>query len=149
MTPPTTPPITPLDVDVELAALLAACHLPIADLAANADVRLYGCRVEGALVGAVGLECLGRVALLRSLAVASSRRGKGLGQALVTSAEEHAAAQGIDTLYLLTTTATAFFTPLGYTPAERAQAPAAIRATPQFAGLCPATAILMSKRLHA
>lgn len=144
-----TPPITPLAVDAELTALLDACGLPTTDLAANAGVQLYGCRIEGKLAGAVGLERLGRVALLRSLAVTPAERGKGWGQALVASAEDHARVQGIDTLYLLTTTATAFFTALNYSPAERALAPEVIRATPQFAGLCPASATLMSKRLPA
>lgn len=143
-----TPPITPQAVDAELTTLLAGCDLPTSDLVANARVRLYGCRIDGELVGAVGLESLGRVALLRSLAVAPSQRGKGLGQALVANAERHATTQGMDTLYLLTTTASGFFAELGYTPADRTQAPEAIRATPQFAGLCPATATFMSKRLH-
>lgn len=144
-----TPPITPLEVDAELTALLAACDLATSDLVANARVRLYGGRTDGELVGAVGFESVGRVALLRSLAVAPSQRGKGLGQVLVASAEAHAGEQGIDTLYLLTTTAAAFFARLGYSAVERALAPTAIRATSQFAGLCPAAATLMCKRLGA
>jgi amino-acid N-acetyltransferase len=142
-----TPPITAQAVDAELTTLLAGCDLPTSDLVANALVRLYGGRIDGELVGVVGFEPFGQVALLRSLAVAPSQRGKGLGQALVASAEAHATAQGIDSLYLLTTTAAAFFARLGYTTVERALAPAAIRATRQFAGLCPAAATLMCKRL--
>ena len=143
-----TTPITPVEIDAELTALLTTCGLPTSDLSSNNPPQLYGYRVEGELVGTVGLEPFGSAALLRSLAVAPAQRGKRLGQMLVASAEDHATAQGVTTLYLLTTTAAAFFAGLGYTPAERAQAPAAIRATPQFAGLCPASATFMSKRLR-
>lgn len=144
-----TPPVLPLDTDPELTALLVACELPATDLDASAHLKLYGCRVNGGLVGTVGLECHAPAALLRSLAVARSQRGQGMGQALVASAEGYAAAQGITTLYLLTTTAAPFFAALGYRLTERTEAPAAIRATTQFAGLCPASATFMSKRLRA
>ena len=54
---------------------------------------------------------------------------------------------GVGDLYLLTTTAASFFTRLGFQPADRATAPAAIRASREFAEACPATAAFMRRSL--
>lgn len=68
---------------------------------------------------------------------------------LVSNAETWAAAQGVKTLYLLTTTAVAFFVRLGYEVISRSEAPLAIAATGQFAALCPASSTFMRKVLAA
>ncbi|NYZ61869.1 arsenic resistance N-acetyltransferase ArsN2 [Luteimonas deserti] len=129
-------------------ALLTAGGLPVSDLRDGA-VTLFA-HVDGdRLEGVVGLEIHGPSALLRSLAVAEGARGTGLGAALVAHAERHATAQGVRTVYLLTTSAAAFFARHGYRHADRGLAPAAIAATPQFAGLCPASSAFMSKVLAA
>lgn len=130
-----------------LMELLAACKLPVADISASGPAQFFGAFSGDTLVGAVGLEPHGQVALLRSLAVTPALRGSGLGKALVAFAEQQAAAHGGAMLYLLTTTAEPFFSAIGYAAAFRADAPAAIQATAQFSGLCPAAATLMSKRL--
>jgi amino-acid N-acetyltransferase len=93
------------------------------------------------------LELFGDVALLRSLVVAASARGQGAGSALLLQAEAHARAHGVRTLYLLTTTAEEFFARRGYTRASRETAPAAIRSTREFAGICPASSAFMSRQL--
>jgi len=67
----------------------------------------------------------------------------------VSFAEGHAAAHGVSDLYLLTTTADAWFRGHGYSPAARDTAPPAIRATSQFSGLCPAAASLLHKVIGA
>jgi amino-acid N-acetyltransferase len=71
----------------------------------------------------------------------------GLASELVERAETHAAKYGVRTLYLLTTTAEAFFARRGYHRIDRGVAPAAIRSTREFAALCPASSAFMSKRL--
>jgi amino-acid N-acetyltransferase len=48
---------------------------------------------------------------------------------------------------LLTQTAEALFAQHGYRRAERASAPAALQASPQFASLCPSSAVFMQKDL--
>jgi amino-acid N-acetyltransferase len=144
----TTAPITPLVRDPEADALLEACELPTSDLG-NPAIRLYGCRRGGRVAGVVGLERYGEIALLRSLAVAESERRSGLGRALVEHAEHEAAAQGVQHLYLLTSTAEAFFAGLGYVRLERSAAPPAIAATTQFSVLCPACSAFMSKSLES
>lgn len=162
--------IQPLCNGDDLRALLTRCGLPVADVtlstppldgagtglpngsAAPRPQQFFGCcptegggQTPSACVAAVGLEWQGPVGLLRSLAVAPEWRGQGLAQALLRHAETVAAAQGVGTLYLLTTTAEAFFRARGYRPADRALAPAFIRAAPQFSGLCPASAAFLCK----
>lgn len=137
-----------IEVDAQAQQLLAACSLPTDDLqdAAN-NLQLFGCRADGHLLGLVGLQTHGADALLRSLAVADTARGQGLGDELLAYAERQAASQGVHAIYLLTTTAEGFFAQRGYRPSERTTAPLAIAATRQFCGLCPATATFMCKRL--
>ncbi|HWQ35868.1 MAG TPA: GNAT family N-acetyltransferase [Blastocatellia bacterium] len=61
------------------------------------------------LIGCAGLERYGETALLRSLAVASDRRGNGLGKELTVRMLELAKAAGVQEVVLLTTTARDFF----------------------------------------
>lgn len=97
--------------------------------------------------GVVGFEPFGVVALLRSLVVAPAQRGAGHGEALVSAVEARAHRFGVAGLYLLTTTADAFFARIGYAKIARDTAPAALQSTREFAALCPASAICMHKAL--
>jgi amino-acid N-acetyltransferase len=130
-----------------IRALLATSGLPGEDLTPVHLESFWICRDAGGLAGVVGLEPRGRTALLRSLAVRADARGHGLGADLLAHAESQAAALGVDALYLLTTTAERFFAARGYTTTPRDAAPAEIRATAEFAGLCPASSICMTKRV--
>jgi amino-acid N-acetyltransferase len=103
----------------------------------------------GRVAGGVGLEGLGPEVLLRSLAVAVDYRRAGLGSHLLVSAEKAAAAGGAKRIFLLTTTAKEFFASRGYREIPRKRAPAPIRATEEFATLCPASARLMVRRVSA
>jgi amino-acid N-acetyltransferase len=98
-------------------------------------------------IGIIGVEFFDADALLRSLVVIPAHRAQGLGQRLVEHAERHAREHGVSTVYLLTTTAESFFRSLGYCTTPRDGAPPAIRSTPEFAGLCPASSAFLSKRL--
>ena len=98
--------------------------------------------------GIVGIELLGEVGLLRSLVVRDGSRGSGMGSELVRRIEAYAQSRGVRDVYLLTTTAQNFFEPLGYRLAVREQAPAAIRSTREFSGICPASSAFMIKRLR-
>jgi amino-acid N-acetyltransferase len=119
--------------------------LPIDDLDASSLERFLVCRDEKGVVAAVGLEVFGRVALLRSLVVSPEMRGQGLGVQLTSAAEALASQSGVESIYLLTTTAEEFFRARGYRILARSDAPAAIQGTTQFSALCPSTAILMVK----
>ncbi|MGA8205552.1 MAG: arsenic resistance N-acetyltransferase ArsN2 [Woeseiaceae bacterium] len=134
----------PLDAAV---ALLREAGLPVADLtgAHMRDFFYYG--QPSAPVALVGVEFCGPDALLRSLAVAPDRRARGIGSALVRHAENHARGRAVQAIYLLTTDAATFFERCGYETAERDSAPASIRATREFAEVCPGDSTLLVKRL--
>jgi amino-acid N-acetyltransferase len=127
--------------------LLSAADLPVADIRAQHMRHFFGCGSDSNLEGLVGLELYGEAALLRSLAVAAERRGTGLGTQLVEHAEGYARKKGVSSLYLLTTTAEAFFLRRGYARIPREDAPAAIKSTSEFSGICPASSAFMVKHL--
>jgi amino-acid N-acetyltransferase len=127
--------------------LLSESGLPISDITAQHLQHFFGCGSGPELEAVIGLELFGKVALLRSLAVASSRRGTGVGSSLVAHAERHARDQGVQSLCLLTTTAEAFFMRRGYARVPREDAPAAIKTTSEFSGICPTSSAFMVKYL--
>jgi amino-acid N-acetyltransferase len=128
--------------------LLAAANLPTSDLTDEQLAKFFFCGPATAPSALIGLEIYEADALVRSLVVDPTVRSKGLGSALVERAVAHATAQGVGTLYpLTTTTAEDFFARRGYHRIERTLAPAAIRSTREFAGLCPASSAFMFKRL--
>ena len=132
-------PARPADLDA-IAALLGAARLPVEDLDAAMLDAFVVATVGEVRVGVVGLEVHGSHALLRSLAVERRHRSRGLGARLVRAIETEARARGVAALYLLTTTATAFFERVGYTAHERAAVPPSIAATAEFSSICPDTA---------
>lgn len=127
--------------------LLEAANLPTADITPHKLETFYAVEQEGQVRGIVGLELYGAAGLLRSLVVTPEARTQGAGSTLVAHAERVAAERGVTALYLLTTTAEAFFGRLGYLRQARDEAPEAIRQTAEFAGLCPSASAFMVKRL--
>lgn len=125
--------------------LLDVEHLPSEDIDEGALEHFLLCRDEIGVAGVVGLEKYGDVALLRSLVVTQKYMGRGLGRRLVAAAETLAAESRVRRIYLLTTTAEAFFEYLGYRRISREEAPQAIQDTREFSSLCPTTAIVMVK----
>jgi len=128
-------------------ALLASAQLPTEDLSDAHCEHFFFTGTCGSPTALIGLELFGDVALLRSLVVAQQARGAGAGSALVRHAETYAREHGGHTLYLLTTTAEAFFERRGYARTDRQSAPPAIRATREFAGICPASSAFMLRNL--
>lgn len=97
------------------------------------------------LVGVAGLEVCCDNALLRSVAVLPEWRSHGVGRALVTRVISDAESRGIRALYLLTTTADRYFPTFGFRTITRAEVPADVRATSEFAEACPASATVMCR----
>jgi len=126
--------------------LLERNDLPAADVRSKPDC-FYVASADGDRVGAGGLERFGTNGLLRSLVVERSARGNGYGTAIREALEAEARTNGIETLYLLTTTVADFFAAAGYSRIARSAAPAPIRNTTEFADLCPASATCMRKSL--
>lgn len=99
----------------------------------------------GVLVGVAGLELLGNVGLLRSVAVSPTHQGKGIAGQLVAQLLSDADKQGLQEIYLITTTADRYFDRYGFAPVNREQVPEAIQQTKQFSGLCPSSAVVMKR----
>ena len=136
---------TPHRADV--IRLLESAALPTSDLTHDNMKDFFYVGPATAPLGFVGVQIYGADALLRSLVVTSANRTRGLGQGLVERAEQHARERGAATVYVLTTTAESFFRSRGYVVTPRDHAPAAIRSTAEFAGLCPTSSAFPSKRL--
>ena len=130
----------------EILAFLAANGLPAAGLAEYVTDLLVA-REGGHLVGTAALEVYGREALLRSVAVAGTLRGTGLGQRLTRAALALARRRDVARLFLLTETAAAFFPRFGFADIERSLVPESIRQTVEFASACPASARVMVTEL--
>jgi amino-acid N-acetyltransferase len=128
----------------ELRSALADAGLPHDDLD-EPGRRFYRLADGGRTLGWAGLEIAGGEALLRSVVVPD--RGRGTGRELVARVVEAARVEGVERLWLLTTTAAGFFTKLGFDTLRREAAPAAIRASREFASICPASATCMTLKL--
>jgi amino-acid N-acetyltransferase len=131
----------------EIKQLLMECDLLHEDITGDHLQHFLVGRAGSELAAVVGLEIKGRSALLRSLAVAEKYRNRRIATKLVREIEEHARSLNVDTLYLLTMTAEAFFAKCGYQGTEREAAPAGIQTTAEFQSLCPASAVCMVKYL--
>jgi amino-acid N-acetyltransferase len=129
-------------------ALLRAADLPTEDLTNSHLEHFFVAGPPESALGLVGLELFGRYALLRSLVVNPQARTAGIGSRLVGHAEAYAHSGGVESIYLLTTTAEGFFAARGYARAERRTAPESIRGTREFASLCPASSAFMVKHLR-
>lgn len=143
----TSPAIHQAPRRTDVVRLLESVALPTSDLTDDHMENFFYVGPAAAPIGIVGVQLYGADALLRSLVVIETHRVRGLGRGLVEHAEQHARERGAATIYLLTTTAESFFRSRGYTVTPRDSAPAAIRSTPEFAGLCPASSAFLSKRL--
>ena len=130
-----------------IAALLREANLPHEDFAEHLGHFLVA-RCAGEVAGAVGFEPHGSDALLRSLVVAPAHRGGGLGGELVDRLAAAARSRGVKQLYLLTTTAEAFFARRGFRKIVRQAVPAAIAGTKEFNSLCPVSAVCMRRTVE-
>jgi amino-acid N-acetyltransferase len=126
--------------------LLVAAGLPTDDLG-EVDLA-WKVGQDAELVAAAGVQCQGEHRLLRSLVVAPDHRGAGWGGRLLVNIESTLRQEGAHAVWLLTTDATDYFQRYAFVTRPRAEAPASIASTQQFRGLCPASAVLMVKRLE-
>ncbi len=126
----------------DVIRLLRGNDLPSEDLTTSRPLLLVAVAGEE-VVGCVGVEAHGTLALLRSLVVAPSWRGRGLSAELIRRVLELASSAGVQEVFLLTTTAAPLFARHGFVSAARESAPEAIRQTRELASLCPSSAALM------
>ncbi len=125
-----------------LQNLLRSVNLPLEGAKENLQ-NFVVLETPDQIVGTVGLELYGSVALLRSLAVAEDFQGQGHGRLLYQKILERAVRQGGDEIYLLTETAEAFFAKAGFTKIAREEADDRVKRSVEFQSACPASAACM------
>ncbi|MBB3238835.1 amino-acid N-acetyltransferase [Pseudomonas sp. Tn43] len=130
----------------QLRESLSEAGLPCDDVG-EPGLQFFRFEVDGSRVAYGGLEGSGADLLLRSLIVCETRRGEGLGKAVLSELEHCAIAQGAVRLHLLTQSAAGFFAANGYELLDRGEAPVVISQTAQFKHLCPASARYLRKTL--
>ena len=95
------------------------------------------------IVAAIGVENYGSHGLLRSAVVADQLRGQGLGADLTHERLDWSRQLGLEDIFLLTTTAASFFEKLGFARTDRGAVPPEVQQAPEFASICPSTAVVM------
>jgi len=128
--------------------LLAGAGLPLDGVEESFDGFLVASR-EGVVLACIGLERFGGFGLLRSAAVRARSRGRGIGATLARRLIGAAEASGVREIYLLTTTAADYFPRFGFERVDRGEVPAPVRASAEFRGACPDSAVAMRLRLPA
>lgn len=128
----------------EFRDLLRSVGLPSDDLTLDKHI-LVGYYEQDKLIGTGALELYGQYALLRSLAVKDTLRGRTLGSRITDELIEHAKANDVRKIYLLTETARLFFKRKGFVDIPREDVPAEVRASSEFSGVCSDEAVCMEK----
>ncbi|NKB64426.1 MAG: GNAT family N-acetyltransferase [Gammaproteobacteria bacterium] len=141
----------------QIVDLLEQGGLPVNDLSQVDWLELLVWQESKQIRAVGGLQRCGDSVLLRSIATDPDYRGKGIASSLINQLHLLARDNHFEEVYLLTTDAESYFrgnsnnkgskTSLDYQPIEREYAPASIKQSSQFSELCPASAILMKKRL--
>jgi len=141
--------LTPRESELwaEFVSALRAAGLPTEDLAEPGQVFFAFHDTDRTPVGFGGYQLADGDALLRSIVVVPSQRRRGLGSEMLTELLSRAASDA-HTAWLLTLDAHAFFARHAFARKERAEAPPTIAAAPQFTSICPASAVLMCRRLR-
>ena len=143
MTPYTIRPARQDDI-TRVESALRDSELPLDGLRDQFGDGYAVAEVNGELIGVEGIEVYGTDGLLRSAAVVSAWRGKGVGDALTRDRIEWAKRRGLKSLYLLTMTAGDYWPRFGFRRADRDAAPEAMRQSPEFTEACPSTALFMA-----
>ena len=125
--------------------LLKKNNLPTEDI--NPGTQLFVTEENDSVIGTVAVEYNFDVALLRSLSVSEQKRNSGIGQMLVDFIENYVQKQGVRLIYLLTTSAEAFFLKKGYKSIDRNEVPDFIKNTKEFGVICSSSSTLMKKEL--
>lgn len=131
----------------ELEALLVAAELPLDGLDSCFPHDVVLARLDGAVVGAAGLERWGAFGLLRSVVVAEAHRGKHIAEVLIADRLRVARLGALQAVYLLTSDAGPYFERFGFSPVDRATLPAALAGSAQISGPSCPTARAMVKQL--
>jgi N-acetylglutamate synthase-like GNAT family acetyltransferase len=123
---------------------LVEAGLPADDIAAT-EVQPFRFERNLKPVGYGALEVYGSAVLLRSIIVPTDARGEGVGRAITEWLLARAGALGAGRAFLFTTKARAYFEGIGFEVVDRSRAPQSIQTTRQAIGLCPTSAVLLTR----
>ena len=130
----------------ELKPLLQSDRLCFNDINAE-GIHLFGVKYKDDFVGYFGYELFGHLALFRSMVVVPEARKKGYGSLIWDQALKKMKSASVVDVYLLTNTATAFFSKQGFSEVARSSVPAAIASTTEFKYFCPDDSVCMKLEL--
>jgi amino-acid N-acetyltransferase len=122
--------------------LLIASNLPLDGLDDHWKTFIVA-RDGDDIVGCSGSEAHSFAALIRSVAVAETHRGQGIGRRMVRQLLDRLASRGIREFYLLTTTAQPYFAKRGFKPIDRDEIHPQLLGSAELRGACPDTAVCM------
>jgi C_GCAxxG_C_C family probable redox protein len=125
-----------------LRILLKQCRLPESDIGKGNQHFLLVKNMQDPIASAC-IEVYGKLAIFRSFAVQENYRKQGLGNEMYTYSMEQARNLGIESIYLLTTTAEGYFFKRGWIRVNRTNVPREIQRSAEFAEICPSSAICM------
>ncbi|QHT67157.1 GNAT family N-acetyltransferase [Rhodocytophaga rosea] len=131
------------DMDV-IRKLLQDNGLPVSDVNLE-NTYFFAAYLNGRIIGSIGLQVMGSVALLRSMVVEDRYRNLQVGKQLYEKVMELAVEKQIQEVFLITTTAQAYFGEKGFEVIAREQVPELIQQTTQFSKTCPGSGIVMHK----
>jgi len=126
-------------------ALLKKNNLPTEDL--DPGKQMFVVEEGDEVIATVAIEYDYNDALLRSLSVSKEKRNSGIGAELVEFIEDYVKKQGVQNIYLLTTTAADFFSKKGYKIIDRNTVPQFIKNTSEYSVVCASSSTVMKKEL--
>jgi len=132
---------TAADVDA-IKALLDSNALPTAGIDEHWRTFVVA-RDGGKLVACGGAEAYQFAALIRSFAVDSDYRSRGLGRRIVRQLLDRLASRGLREFYLLTTTAEDYFRKRGFKTIDRDEVHPQLLNSREFQDACPSSATCM------
>ena len=136
-----------LESDLQtITEILSVNNLPSNDCAKHLG-NFVVFEANGEIIGIGGMELFRTVALIRSIAVTTEHRKKGLAKKIIKTLEDKAKQKGVKAVYLLTESAVLYFTNQGFSIKDRTNIPVSIMQTQQFKELCPASATVMYKAI--
>ena len=134
-------PATAADLE-PIKALLIASGLPVAGVDEHWKTFIVA-READAVVACGGSEAYQFAALIRSVAVAPTHRGHGLGRRIVRQLLDRLASRGLREFYLLTTTAEEYFRKRGFKTIDRDEVHPQLLSSREFQDACPDSAVAM------
>jgi amino-acid N-acetyltransferase len=140
--------ITPANADdlEGITMMLHAASLPTAGVEDHLESFLVA-RESDRVIGSIGLELYGPVALLRSAVVVPDKRNSGVGSMLYESLIRLARSHGVRKLVLLTNTAKEYFARKGFRIINREAIQGPVKQSVEFTDACPSHAFCMEMDL--